>query len=140
MAPKSHNPKAPARGATTQDGSPSARPRTDPREETQPDSDYDDAAESVTITQLQDQIQSLQADRQRDHDLLAQILAQVTKNNTQLGALPTQTRPTLRTIERDTPDSTISSLDANLRHYSKKLPDPPPLSDGSDLTFASWKI
>ena len=52
----------------------------------------------------------------------------------------TQTRPTLHTIERDTPDSTILSLDANPRHYSKKLPDPPPLSDGSDPTFASWKI
>ena len=54
MAPKGHNPKAPARGATTRDGSPSARPQTDPQEETQPeaDSNYNDAIESIIITQL----------------------------------------------------------------------------------------
>ena len=82
-------------------------------------------------------MQSLQASRQQDYDLLAQILAQVTKNNTQPGALPTQTQSTPRMIERDTPDSILSSLDTNLRYYSKKLLDPLLLSDRIDPTFAS---
>ena len=146
MAPKSQNPKAPARGATARDGSPSVRPQTSlqeespeaelPERETSPD--YGNAIDA--IAQLQEEMQSLQASRQQDHDLLAQILAQVTKNSTQPGTLHTQAQSTSRTIERDTPGSPLSSPDTNPRHYSKKLPDPPPLSDGIDPTFASWKI
>jgi hypothetical protein len=40
-------------------------------------------------------------------------------------------------IKRDTSDFPFSSLDINPRHYSKKLPDPPLLSDGINPTFAS---
>jgi hypothetical protein len=142
MAPKSQNPKAPARGAA-RDGSPSVRPQTSlqeespeaelPERETSPD--YSNAIDA--IAQLQEEMQSLQASRQQDHDLLAQILAQVTKNSTKPGALYTQAQSTSRTIERDTPGSPLSSPDINPRHYSKKLPDPPLLSDGIDPTFAS---
>jgi hypothetical protein len=149
MAPRSQNPKAPARGAIARDGSPSVRPQTDPQEESpeaelpehEAHSDYDDATESITIAQLQEQIQSLRNDRQQDRDLLAQILAQVTKNNSQPGALPAQTQTTSRTIERDTPGSPLSSPDSNSRHYSSRKPrQTQPLLDGINPTFASWKI
>ena len=40
-------------------------------------------------------------------------------------------------IERDTLNSPLLLLDTNPRHYSKKLPDPPLLSDRIDPTFAS---
>ena len=55
MAPRSQNPKAPARGAMARDGSPSIRPQTGPQEESleaellerEADSDYDGAMEAV---------------------------------------------------------------------------------------------
>jgi hypothetical protein len=70
MAPRSQNPKAPARGAA-RDGSPSVHPQTNTQEGT-PDivlpehlasSDNSNIAESITIAQLQEQIQSLRNDR-----------------------------------------------------------------------------
>jgi hypothetical protein len=62
MAPRSQNPKAPARGATAWDGSPSVRPQTDPQEESpetelpehEASPDYDEAIEA--ITQLQEEM------------------------------------------------------------------------------------
>jgi hypothetical protein len=40
-------------------------------------------------------------------------------------------------IKRDTSNSLFLSLDINLRHYSKKLLDPPLLLDGINSTFIS---
>jgi hypothetical protein len=101
------------------------------------DHNDDGDPEGVDIAQLQEQIHTIARDRKDDRDLLGQILAQLTALTS---AQTAQTPPQIavHSIERDTSIST-NTQDRTPR-YSKKQPDPQPLSDRIDPTFESWKL
>jgi hypothetical protein len=97
----------------------------------------EDATERTTIEQIQERLSIIerenQQSRQEQHQTMQQILDYMRAN--QAMPLP-QDSPAQ---ERGTPDMTMSQQLAG-KHYSKKLPDPIPLSDGNDPTFKSWRI
>jgi hypothetical protein len=104
----------------------------------QPDSDYDDAPEDSNT--LQEQVQALTQDQSRTQRLLEQLLSRLPlpSNPAPRTAAPSP-QNIVRSTERQTPESTILSPSTGHK-YSKKLPDPQPLSDGTDPTFLGWKI
>jgi Zinc knuckle len=110
--------------------------------ERQPESDYDDAPEEASSRTLNAQVQELARNQSATETILQSILQRITELSGAVRDSPSARLPTASfppgpprpTIERDTPFSTGSAT------YSKKLPDPTPLSDGKDPTFLSWKI
>jgi len=129
---------APKRQAKAQSSSASQNQgeMPDPQSEAEFDNDDNEEPEGDDVAQLWEQIRTLTRDRKGDQKILGQILAQLTA----LSAAQAQTPPqgTVHSVERDTPLST-STQERPLR-YSKKQPDPQPLSNGIDPTFESWKL
>ena len=124
MAPK---PRQTTRG--TPPGESSRQPTDPGTEETQPPTD---------VAQLQELVQTMAQERQADRDQVTQLLTQITALTAAI--TPNQVIPS---IERDAQDTESITSDANRpskTNYSKKRPDPPVLTDGTDPTFESWKI
>ena len=67
--------------------------------------------------------------------MLEQILAQLTALTAAQTPLP---QDPVCSVERDASISTDTQ--DRIARYSKKQPDPQPLSDGVDPTFESWKL
>ncbi len=108
--------------------------------ERQLDSDYDDAPEQSSQRTLRAQVQALAQNQSETDSTLRQILQRITDLAGSTRAETTPLSNIMRTtIERDTPMSVADSQDTGHR-YSKKLPDPTPLSDGKDPEFLSWKL
>ena len=108
----------------------------------QPPESDDDGLDNADVAQLREQIRTLVQGRRDDQGTLKLILdqlatlaaAQVPQQTTQQA---TQQDP-VRSIERD--DVSSSGSQDRTPKYSKKQPDPPPLSNGVDPTFESWKL
>jgi len=79
---------------------------------------------------------SEQPQGQSDQELITQLRAQI---EALTAMIPTPEDRVTRTIERDTPVTTISEH-SGIAKYSKKRPDPPLFTDSVDPTFESWKI
>jgi hypothetical protein len=126
MAPK---PRQTARSQGTPPGESSRQPTDPGTDETQPPTD---------VTQLQELVRTMAQERQADREQIAQLISQVTA----LAAA----NPVVSSIERDTQDTqdtesnTSDAGRSSKAKYSKKRPDPPVLTDGTDPTFESWKI
>ena len=73
--------------------------------------------------------------RQKDQDIQKQILAQLATLAAAQKA-PVDPKNPVRTIEQQAPVDTREGVPK----YSKKQPDPKPLSDGIDPTFESWRL
>ena len=99
------------------------------------DDDLDDGLEGADVTQLREQIQVLTRDQRNDRDMLERILVQLTALTAAQTPLP---QDPVRSVERDASISTDTQ--DRIPRYSKKQPDPQPLSDGVDPTFESWKL
>ena len=108
----------------------------DPQSEAEFDNDDNEDLEGDDVAQLWEQIRTLTRGRKDDQNILGRILAQVTA----LSAAQAQNPPqgTVLSVERDTPMST--NTQSGPPRYSKKQPDPQPLSNGIDPTFESWKL
>jgi hypothetical protein len=82
----------------------------------------------------------LTRNQSRTETVLEQLLTRITEmsNPVQTNSRSQTHRPTspIHEQDRDTPDSTATNVNPSHR-YSKKLPDPTPLSDGKDPTFLS---
>jgi hypothetical protein len=84
---------------------------------------------------LREQIRTLTQGRKDDQDTLKLILEQLAT----LAEAQVAQQNTVRSIEQDNPNALI--LESHDRpKYSKKQPDPTPLSDGVDPTFKSWRL
>ena len=99
-----------------------------------PESDDSDDFEVADVAQLRAQIRTLTQGRKDDQETLRLILEQLAT----LAAAQVAQRNIVSSTERDDIPST-GSQDRNPK-YSKKQPDPKPLSDGVDPTFESWKL
>jgi hypothetical protein len=92
---------------------------------------------------LQEQIRTLTENQRRTEDALGQILQQLTALRNPGTQSPTSHSPQNpeHTSDRDTLDIDSVGRSSSASHkYSKKLPDPRPLSNGTDPEFQSWKI
>lgn len=107
--------------------------QTNPPEMNDDDIPDDDA----DVAQLREQIHTLTQARKDDQETLKLILEQIATLAAAQTAQASQQNP-VRSIERDTSSAT-ESLDRSPK-YSKKQPDPNPLSNGIDPTFESWKL
>jgi hypothetical protein len=108
----------------------------------QQESDYDDAPDGSDSQTLREQVQTLARNQSHTETLLEQLLTKITEiSNPQANPLPQERRPLTPTRERaiGTPASVATDQTPGQR-YSKKLPDPVSLSDGTDPTFLSWKL
>lgn len=136
-------PKNPARGAlpnvTTRTASQARTSNTSRTQEGIPEPPFDHDLggdpEGADVAQLREQIRTLARDQINDRDMLGQILAQLTALTATQTPLP---QDHIRFAERDTSISTDAQ--DRIPRYSKKQPDPQPLSDGIDPTFESWKL
>jgi hypothetical protein len=95
--------------------------------ESEPDDDLDDAS----VAQLKEQIRTLTRGRRDDQEMMRHILDQVATLTAAAQQNP------IRSTERDSPST--DNQDRTPK-YSKKQPDPVPLSNGIDPTFESWKL
>jgi len=100
-----------------------------------PESDDDDNMDGTNVAQLKAQIRTLAQGRRDDRETLRLILDQLA---TLAAAQVSQEDPPLRSTERDTLSS--SENQDRAQKYSKKQPDPAPLSNGINPTFESWKL
>jgi len=99
------------------------------------ESDDNDVLDNADVAQLREQIRTLTQARLDDQETLRQVLEQLaTLAAAQAAQLNTHL---VRSVERD--DTSTGSQDGTPK-YSKKFPDPDPLSDGADPTFESWKL
>src|SRR5438045_7084490 len=73
--------------------------------------------------------------QRNDQDMLGQILTQLTALTA--AQTPLSWHP-VHSVEQDASISTDTQ--DRIPRYSKKQPDPQPLSDGVDPTFESWKL
>src|SRR5258706_6502070 len=92
---------------------------------------------------LQDQIRTLTENQRRTEDALGQILQQLTalRNPGTQSPMSHSPQNADHTNDRDTLDIDSVGRSSSTSHkYSKKLPDPRPLSNGIDPEFQSWKI
>jgi hypothetical protein len=99
-----------------------------------PESSDSDDLDDADVAQLKEQIQTLTQAHKDDQETLRRVLEQLA---TLAAAQVAQQNP-VRSVERDD-TSTMGSQDRTPK-YSKKQPDPTPLSDGVDPTFESWKL
>jgi DNA-binding protein H-NS len=120
---------APKPRQTTQGTPPgeSSRQPTDPgTDETQPPTD---------VTQLQELVRTMAQERQADREQIAQLRTQVTAL-----AAANQVIPSIERDAQETENTTSDAGRPGKAIYSKKRPDPPVFTDGTDPTFESWKI
>ena len=96
-----------------------------------------DDLEDADVAQLREQIRTLSQGRKDDQETLKLILEQLATLAAAQGAQQNTIR-SIRSIERDD-TSTTGSQDRPLK-YSKKQPNPAPLSNGVNPTFESWKL
>ena len=82
---------------------------------------------------LREQIRDLTQARNDDQETLKQVLDQLAK----LAAAQRSQDNLIRSEERD--DISTTGFQGRTR-YSKKLPDPPELSEGDNPTYESWKL
>jgi hypothetical protein len=81
---------------------------------------------------------SEQPQGQTGQETIAQLRAQISALT---AMLPAPEDPVVRTNERDTPATIMSTSSySGPAKYSKKRPDPPVFTNGIDPTFESWKI
>jgi hypothetical protein len=101
------------------------------------DTDNNEAVDEADVAQLREQMCTLTQARRDDQDTLRLILEQLAT----LAAAQAAQQTPVRFVERDDSSNTsnLGSQDRTPR-YSKKQPDPNPLSDGADPTFESWKL
>jgi hypothetical protein len=112
--------------------------------ERQLDSDNDDdATEGLYSQTLQKQVETLTQSQSHTDTILQQILSRINElsksDQTNPGSRAPQSPVSPYDQERDTPASTVNNP-SNGQRYTKKLPDPTPLSDGKEPTYLSWKI
>jgi hypothetical protein len=112
--------------------------------------EFEDAAERTIIDQIQERLETIEREnqnarqeQQQAQDLQNQTMQRILEfMQANPAILPSRENSDPRgspTLERRTPDTTISQQLVG-KHYSKKQPDPDPLTDGKDPTFLSWKI
>lgn len=112
-------------------------------QERQLEFDYDDAPEPTNQNTLRDQVRTLTRNQSQTETVLQQLLNKVTELNSNVLANPQpsieRSATPIHGRDKGTPDSSATDQGSSQR-YSKKLPDPSPLSDGKDPTFLSWKV
>src|SRR5436190_19248443 len=103
----------------------------DPLMETE---DYEGLDDSADVAQLREQIHTLTQAHKDDQQTLKLILEQLAT----LAAAQAAQQNVVRTVEHV--NAAITGSQDRTPKYSKKQPDPNPLSDRTDPTFESWRL